>query len=1404
MLGLGFGLGFVRDGGLKPVFSAFEKSTPDATLYSGEEGMVVIDSTTTTPYTRTNYETIFSFYTNNNNRFELFHRDTETFQIIITVGGVSQTAEIINTINGTFLPNRQRFVVRWKDGSLQIYMNGEEIYYVESGLSFPDTVSNVYLAQRVADLQGTIEYVALYDTGSTEAFARSLSKNSTDIIPTITYDNTRRGVVFAGQSNSVGVASTGSHTYTNTNKLLTNSGDYEDYSDPADDDTDTVILSSVLSDTAALGYQGLVVDALKTADSDFEWFAVPAAKGNTEIADWVPYITSFTVADRVIAQRFHALVNRALMAKQAGTLTYTVWHQGESDAIAGTSKEDYKAAVLELFTEYRKVVGDHPIVIVSLHRWVTALDTTHSATQANWSAIQEAQKELAASVPWMAFVDISDIEATQDDGLHLAQAEQAIIAPRIEAAINSFTSDGISIYGIGHDFTEVASTIGVSTTRTSQAVYIDSDGEWALSAASEPIYERTFGGGELNGLLSQVDRTNKIEYARPSADAVTDHFDTGSGSVTVVTDATAPFNSSFTNNDQVWEVAASGSDVTIEWAGAVGNTNAHNTQLTYKVVSGSDELYATLSIGGEGEEYLLAREWAWASKLDITPASSSDKMRLVVPDGMTIHFAMADMQEEDGYTGSKYLPHLTFPIDTAGASASRGDEIVSVTNFGELDDVGAFYVRSIMWGGDTGQDGWALANSSNPANNAIAKRVTDTGDDKVSFVSGGSSDFTYNYGIRSKTPRYDSTLITWDEDTMLVYDKGELQFTNDISASPIGLDTFYLRDTTNSSLRTSMVLHELKVFNDTLTNEQGLEKSIGSNKTVYLLGPQSNINKIMLYPNTNIVFRGDGEVAFYNEARKYVSDFMLTSLYDPRIQGGSAMLKRNRQLDPNAASLNTYLWDEDEDTFGNVWDISINDHHRRNGFNEDNVKVCAWDQWQFDLPFDETKPETVPMDLWKYGTKQCWLELRRRYPNMVMYSQLACGRLSNTPDIILQAFREAELELVQELDWAYDFNAPATWGFDNNLGSAHYYAEDYTTMGYRLLWFDMEQRGIIDLHAAKPPVISSAAGVIGNTYVDVGITHYGSTDFTPTSGIEGFALLDADGEEVTITSQDRQDASTVRLTLDAAIEASDELNLYYIYGNNAYYSDNVNNCIKSNSARELPLMFVHDYSVSITDYIASLDNQVAYLEATDSSKTYSSGSNVSDIDTVSGTVSGFNISGTEPVFSTDHLVLDTDTILDYDTDYGATGNLTIMFAIETPSVLPAFGAFITFTNSVGTVTTSAQMYLRSNGTLVYSQNEAASNQTITTGIGASEKLIITLDFISSSSCNVYVNGHNTATLNFDPSDGYTSKVRVKVGGSQVDNGIGKLYGYLHTLDSLSAAEREGAFDAMNGRYGFGL
>lgn len=105
----------------------------------------------------------------------------------------------------------------------------------------------------------------------------------------------------------------------------------------------------------------------------------------------------------------------------------------------------------------------------------------------------------------------------------------------------------------------------------------------------------------------------------------------------------------------------------------------------------------------------------------------------------------------------------------------------------------------------------------------------------------------------------------------------------------------------------------------------------------------------------------------------------------------------------------------------------------------------------------------------------------------------------------------------------------------------HYTADSYEEHGRRV-----GQAVLVSLGDSTdaPPEISAIA-VVDPTTVDVSITHHGGSDFTPTSGINGFEVLD-DGTPVSLSSAVRSDGSTVRLTTSSSLTGT--VTVRYLWG----------------------------------------------------------------------------------------------------------------------------------------------------------------------------------------------------------------------------------------------------------------
>lgn len=124
----------------------------------------------------------------------------------------------------------------------------------------------------------------------------------------------------------------------------------------------------------------------------------------------------------------------------------------------------------------------------------------------------------------------------------------------------------------------------------------------------------------------------------------------------------------------------------------------------------------------------------------------------------------------------------------------------------------------------------------------------------------------------------------------------------------------------------------------------------------------------------------------------------------------------------------------------------------------------------------------------------------------------------------------------------------------------------------------------------RGPAINSVMYTSGaKTAVDVTMTHRGGTDFTPTSGITGFVVLDG-GTPATISSAVRQSATVVRLTLSGAVSGTGTLR--YLYGKNP----TVSGLVVDNTALALPM---EGTSADATILAASINGTAAYTNTND-------------------------------------------------------------------------------------------------------------------------------------------------------------------------------------------------------------
>lgn len=253
-----------------------------------------------------------------------------------------------------------------------------------------------------------------------------------------------------------------------------------------------------------------------------------------------------------------------------------------------------------------------------------------------------------------------------------------------------------------------------------------------------------------------------------------------------------------------------------------------------------------------------------------------------------------------------------------------------------------------------------------------------------------------------------------------------------------------------------------------------------------------------------------------------------------------------------------YWYDVAGDARGNAFDTFVN-NMAATGFRPN---VILWAQGEAD---SDNIGNQITRANYKIYLKWVFDEFRSLYGDVQIFIQKIGRRTagySNTGGI--QAVREVQAELVAEYDWIH-FGAES---YDQELytgdsQNVHLTDAGYVNVAERLANSVLSQRGYSVSGSVQG--MRAVGYTRSGTSVTVTVEHDAGTDFTPTTGIEGFAFFD-DGVEITNTAV-RTNATTITLTLNSTPTGVETL----YYGYDDMVSLNIANVVKDNSATALPM-----------------------------------------------------------------------------------------------------------------------------------------------------------------------------------------------------------------------------------------
>lgn len=223
------------------------------------------------------------------------------------------------------------------------------------------------------------------------------------------------------------------------------------------------------------------------------------------------------------------------------------------------------------------------------------------------------------------------------------------------------------------------------------------------------------------------------------------------------------------------------------------------------------------------------------------------------------------------------------------------------------------------------------------------------------------------------------------------------------------------------------------------------------------------------------------------------------------------------------------------------------------------IPFILWDQGENDIggPYDKDEFKTVYLSIFQ--------NMRGIVGNVPVII-IPLGIMENIPNSAANnasawEHRQAYQELAAEYDWIHLAPEKFIWTRGDTV---HLDSEGYGNSMARVSRTAMNAIGETVTGGLYGPVITGATR--SGTWVDVTISHDGGTDFTPTTGIEGFKFYD-DGVEIALTAAQRLNATTIRLYLSSTPTGVETVE----YCTGLIYGADATKLVRDNDTYPLPL-----------------------------------------------------------------------------------------------------------------------------------------------------------------------------------------------------------------------------------------
>jgi len=658
-----------------------------------------------------------------------------------------------------------------------------------------------------------------------------------------------------------------------------------------------------------------------------------------------------------------------------------------------------------------------------------------------------------------------------------------------------------------------------------------SDGKLGLVAANTPRFDHDISGNPL-GLLMEEERTNLCTNVNISPPDTTGFTTTGTASVTRVYDtasvAAAKLDGIITDSYIIQlSGGASGGTVTID--GTTGATGAFSASMYAKALSGPT---ASFGITPEPTKTQISGStMTWHRAQNMTATATTDKITFTLGVFSVIRIALNQL--EAGVCS-------TSPIKVNGATAKRYKELAVDLNFSTRpyynQSKGAFVALAKPYAEDAAATAFVVGSGDGLyPNNAfyVLRNATSL----YSNATAKGAGTAYNAGVISKIPndKYSPIGISWINGTEITLLTGFGQQKTVAAAIPAtGIDRMAIGAIFSNAWQFNGHIKQVSVFYGSRPSSSKMMQSVinstDSHKIIVNAG-QSNAENMSGAPVNYKMSGARSVMDQMNSVYPYSSNWYLSGAL-----GGTF-----------AAS-----WRGSGDSI-TKWKNTVNAAMAAGG----EIIAIHWDQGESDIG--------NPKDTFKTWYKEIFDDMRSVVGDVPIYVTIL-GKLATTATQAHQdnctLIRQAYLELAQEN--AYIKLTPDKF-IHPMYDTTHLSDVGYGAHGHLVARKILKDLGESVSGGVDGPTIKGVSR--SGASITVTLSHDSGTDFTPTTGIEGFIFYD-NTTVISISSAVRASAATITLTL-ASTPSNAVQRLDYCAG--SLFGVDTSNTVRDNQTYPLPL-----------------------------------------------------------------------------------------------------------------------------------------------------------------------------------------------------------------------------------------